>query len=636
MHKLQIQNKASHAEILIYGPIGDSGWDPGVSAKEFRDQLSVIPEDREIHLRINSPGGSVFDGVAMHEALKDRRDKITAYVDGQASSIASFVMLAAGKRVIAENAWVMIHEPTLYTGGDAEDFERYGKLLEGIGTQLAEAYSATTGKSVSEMRAAMKAETWMRGKDAVEFGLVHEMSPALEVAAISNLETFRNVPEELKKKQTGETRNTMAENKAAGDTPANPSADIAALTKSIAALQNNFERERNSRILGNLKAVCDRNPTLVYDQWKDRVIQDETLIDTLAALPGASTDPAIPPLPATAATPTVTGGSKPLIEIYKAMKAGPDREKFRADNWSVLDTPKARQDLLVARGHLDPRNANTIAAALTPDVVGDRVITVAFNKLSAFRLMMTAFTTDAMAPRSTVQVPFASAGPTVLENPASFESGDVTLDGKSIAVNHLSSAFHTTSDQIQKGILVGNFVDIATFKLLDALSDKVTALMVVGTFAAAAYVAGAGSTMTVAKLSALYALAKNFPRKLLLLDAGHTAYLIAASRDNFRFNEQGAYQFDAIAEHNRWTGATANTCGFLMSDAAIGLVSGLPKKESSVQALFATSTAQLPVGITVEVNSWANSAGRAAWSSLDVVFGAGAIDTSVGQRIVTA
>lgn len=644
MHNLQINNLSNRSEILIYGPIGEGLFgDSTVTSESFRDQLKQIPNGTAIDLRINSPGGAVFEGYAIFEALKSRSKDITAYVDGQASSIASVIMLAASKIVAAENSWIMLHEPTMLAQGSSEDMQRYSGLLDGIAKQISVIYSNRTGKPESEMRELMRRETWLTGEQAMNLGFVDEVSAALQVAAISNLEWFRNVPAQLTKNKTGETQNIMATESIpnAGTNPADQRTpgvaasqtahspdnrlEVNALTQSLAILKESLAVEKKARILGELKEISASNAAVIFDDWKDKVVNDETMLATLRTLPSVSASEC-------AVRTAIENVGKSAVEAYVKMKPGAARAQFRIENFADLE--RSQRDLLIRRNQ--PVNANTIAAALTPDVVADTVITVAPNKLAVLGRISNRFSTDRLMPRATVQVPFVSAGPTVLVNPASFESGDMTISNKPITVDHLSSPIHLTSDQIQKGRAIGNGIEMATNQLLDKISDTITALMVVGTFATGANIIGAGSTMTVAKLSAIFATCKNFPQKLLLLDGGHLAYLIPSTMDSFKLGQQGAYGFDGIFEHNRYTGATANSVGFCMSSSAILLASGLPIKGAAVAQQMQSSEVALPIGLTIEVNQWASIAGRQEWLSLDVLFGAGAGDTSLGLRIITA
>lgn len=155
------------AEILLYDEIGY--W--GVTAKDFAATLAGITSP-SITVRINSPGGDVFDGLAMYNSLKAHPAAINTVVDGLAASAASFIMLAGDTVTMAENSLVMIHKAWALGIGNADDMTALSSVLSKIDGQIAGMYAAKNGKSVDENLAAMAAETWMTSAEAKEFGLV--------------------------------------------------------------------------------------------------------------------------------------------------------------------------------------------------------------------------------------------------------------------------------------------------------------------------------------------------------------------------------------------------------------------------------------------------------------------------------
>lgn len=183
-----ITNKAasSSAEIDIFDEIGM--W--GITAKDFAVGLKDIPKDREITLRINSPGGSVWDGFTIYNLLNERREKVTAKVYGVAASMASVIMLAAKRTESASNATIMVHNPAAMVAGESEDMRKIADLLDKLQGQLANVYVAKTGKSEAEVIAAMNATTWLTGAEAKEWGLVDALTEPVKVAASFDLTRF--------------------------------------------------------------------------------------------------------------------------------------------------------------------------------------------------------------------------------------------------------------------------------------------------------------------------------------------------------------------------------------------------------------------------------------------------------------
>ena len=109
--------RGTGAEVAIYDEIGAYG----VSAKGFLAELGALPEGTPVDLRLNSPGGSVFDAVAIHNAIKRHEGTVTVWIDGIAASAASYIAMAGDEIVMPENAFLMIHDPAGLVMGTAED-----------------------------------------------------------------------------------------------------------------------------------------------------------------------------------------------------------------------------------------------------------------------------------------------------------------------------------------------------------------------------------------------------------------------------------------------------------------------------------------------------------------------------------
>jgi len=182
-----------HTEVLIFDEIGL--W--GITAKDFATALKAIPEDHAITVRINSPGGSVFDGYAIFNALKARAANVTTRIEGLAASMASVIALAGSKVTAAANSIVMIHNPWSGVSGDSEDLRKMADLLDKLTGQLVGIYAAKTGLPEADVRAAMDAETWFTGAEAKEWGLVDEVTDEIQVAASFDTSRFRNAPKSL-------------------------------------------------------------------------------------------------------------------------------------------------------------------------------------------------------------------------------------------------------------------------------------------------------------------------------------------------------------------------------------------------------------------------------------------------------
>ena len=183
-------------EVVIFDEIGR--W--GITAKDFATALKEIPEDHAITVRINSPGGSVFDGYAIFNALKARSAQITTKIEGLAASMASVIALAGSKVTAAVNSIVMIHNPWSGVSGDSDDLRKMADLLDKLTGQLVGIYAAKTGLPEADVRAAMDAETWFTGAEAKEWGLVDEVTDEIQAVASFDVSRFRNAPKALAEK----------------------------------------------------------------------------------------------------------------------------------------------------------------------------------------------------------------------------------------------------------------------------------------------------------------------------------------------------------------------------------------------------------------------------------------------------
>ncbi len=185
------------AEILLYDEIGRNWFGEGISAEELVRTLAEL-DVAKIDVRINSVGGQVFEGLAIFNALDRHPAEITTHIDGMAASIASIVALAGDEVRIAENAFMMIHNPWGVAIGDANEMRSMAEILDKLGGSLADIYAAKTGGKHNAMRKLMDAETWFNATEALEAKLVDTIAPAMAIAAsVFDMTKFQNVPSSL-------------------------------------------------------------------------------------------------------------------------------------------------------------------------------------------------------------------------------------------------------------------------------------------------------------------------------------------------------------------------------------------------------------------------------------------------------
>jgi ATP-dependent Clp endopeptidase proteolytic subunit ClpP len=177
-------------EIYIYDEIGYFG----TTAKEFARDLKEINPNGSINLHINSPGGSVTDGIAIYNLLKNHSATVNVIVDGLAASMASVIAMAGDTITIPENALMMIHNPRGGDFGDANGLRKTAEILDKMKAAMTSAYATKTGKDSEEIGALMDDETWMTGSEAFEMGFATQTSEEVLLTAsfdISKLDDFK-------------------------------------------------------------------------------------------------------------------------------------------------------------------------------------------------------------------------------------------------------------------------------------------------------------------------------------------------------------------------------------------------------------------------------------------------------------
>jgi ATP-dependent protease ClpP protease subunit len=189
--------KGDEAEIYIYDVIGEDFWTGGgVTAAKF---LKAVDESKAstIHLRINSPGGDVFEARAIVSAMQRSSARFVAHVDSLAASAASVIAVAADEVVMAPGAMLMIHNAWTLQMGDKNAMLETASLLEKIDGTIADQYADKTGASREDMAALMDAETWMEADDAIARGFADSLEPKAEKAKNAwNLAAYANAPKD--------------------------------------------------------------------------------------------------------------------------------------------------------------------------------------------------------------------------------------------------------------------------------------------------------------------------------------------------------------------------------------------------------------------------------------------------------
>lgn len=201
----EFRNAANNTgELYIYGVITSFKWDESdTTAQSFKNDLDGLGDINKLNVYINSPGGSVFQGVAIHTMLKRHKAEVNVYIDGVAASIASVIAMAGDRVFMPKNTTMMIHKPWNVVMGNADVLRKAADTLDKIQESIEESYLAKTGDAISgeKLSALLAAETWLTAQECLEYGLCDEIIAANEVAACLDEEAFayfNNVPESLK------------------------------------------------------------------------------------------------------------------------------------------------------------------------------------------------------------------------------------------------------------------------------------------------------------------------------------------------------------------------------------------------------------------------------------------------------
>ncbi|SFB52366.1 ATP-dependent protease ClpP, protease subunit [Rhizobium sp. NFR07] len=189
--KFEAKAESSGTVIHLYDEIGY--W--GVNARSFRSQLSQVSGD--ITLRINSPGGDVFDGISIYNDLLAYDGKVKVEVVGLAASIASIIAMAGDEIVIADNAMFMIHNAWTIGVGNRHDLSDVATVLGKIDDALARTYAARTTTGIRAIKQMMDDETWLTAREAKDAGFATSIGLTAEPQAKFDLSVFGHVPKAL-------------------------------------------------------------------------------------------------------------------------------------------------------------------------------------------------------------------------------------------------------------------------------------------------------------------------------------------------------------------------------------------------------------------------------------------------------
>ncbi|WP_075220712.1 head maturation protease, ClpP-related [Acuticoccus yangtzensis] len=317
-----IRALAESAEVTIYDEIGAYG----ISAKSFLDEFAALPDGQRITLRINSPGGSVFDAVAIHNALKRHPAGVTVWIDGIAASAASYIAMAGDEVVMPANAFLMIHDPSGMVLGTADDMRAMAEALDKIKTNLVAGYAAKSGGSDADIAELMRKETWLDAEEAVALGFVDRVTDPVRIAARFDIGRFRNAPPELVEEveQVEATEASDDDGAAASDEDDGDTASAKAETEPEPATtptepdpppSHPSASAIRSEAMAQARAVVDLCTLAGLPQMASRFLADGTPIDEVRAALLAARSEAGADIDAHHTQPGRTVGARPWGEV---------------------------------------------------------------------------------------------------------------------------------------------------------------------------------------------------------------------------------------------------------------------------------------------------------------------------------
>ena len=178
------------AEVFIYDQIGKNWFGEGIGAEDFVRDLKALKLDvgDTLVARINSPGGNVFDGIAIHNYLRTLKAKVHVVVDGVAASIASVIAMAGDRIEMPKNAMMMIHNPMMLAIGNADAMRKAAEDLDQIREAMSASYLRRVKPTKDELYALLDAETWLTADEAVAKGFADEVAEPVRAAALAQFD----------------------------------------------------------------------------------------------------------------------------------------------------------------------------------------------------------------------------------------------------------------------------------------------------------------------------------------------------------------------------------------------------------------------------------------------------------------
>lgn len=193
---IQAKTKDDKLELRIYDAIGPE-WAGMVSAQSVLAAIDDAGDVSEITVKINSPGGSAFDGITVHNALKTHPAKVVTIAEGLAASAASLIFMAGNERHVHENAFLVVHRASGIAMGNAKDMQAVARDLESLDNSIAQTYASITGLDAGDVMATMDEDMLMNAQDALNDGYATEVIDGQVPTMTFDRRFLNNLPPEI-------------------------------------------------------------------------------------------------------------------------------------------------------------------------------------------------------------------------------------------------------------------------------------------------------------------------------------------------------------------------------------------------------------------------------------------------------
>lgn len=286
------------AEINIDNEIGAFG----VRASDFRDELKAFGDVTQIQLHINSPGGEVFDSLAIHNMLARHKAEIIVTIDGIAASGASLVAMAGDQIIMPENAMMMIHDPGGIVVGTSKEMRELADALDKVKSGMISAYAAKSMQERNTISEIMAAETWLTAQEAVDLGFADKVEAPIEMTASFDLSKFKHAPADAGRRPRGLTAHdksqevtvTDAEKAAAAEAEKKAKIELEAKAKVEAEAKLKAEAEAKAKAEADAAAAGKtETPAQIEARVRAEMIETHKQIAAacdLAGMSGKATD----------------------------------------------------------------------------------------------------------------------------------------------------------------------------------------------------------------------------------------------------------------------------------------------------------------------------------------------------------